>query len=168
MEQQEKSDMRQYLAFRLEGETFCVDVAQVREVLDRTDVTKVPQTPDYMLGVTNLRGSVVPVIDLRQRFGMEAVELTRDSCIVVMELQLEGEMTVIGTLVDAVEEVLDMGQDEIEPPPRLGSRVNVDFIRGVGKRGEEFVMILDIDRIFSSEEVKLFHSNKQETVAQAC
>lgn len=167
MEEKENIDFEQFLTFRLGGESFSIEVSQVREILDRTEVTRVPQTPAYMLGVINLRGSVVPVIDLRQRFGMEAVERTRDSCIIVMELNLEGEQTVIGALADAVEEVLDMSRDEIEPPPRLGSRVNVDFIRGVGKRGEEFVMILDIDKIFSSEEVELFHSTQQDSLAQA-
>ena len=167
MEEKESIDLQQFLTFRLGGESFSIEVSQVKEILDRTEVTKVPQTPGYMLGVINLRGSVVPVIDLRQRFGMEAVDRTRDSCIIVMELCLEGEQTVIGALADAVEEVLDMSSEDIQPPPRLGSRVNVDFIRGVGKRGEEFIMILDIDKIFSSEEVELFQSTQQSPVSDA-
>ncbi|MFO7982092.1 MAG: chemotaxis protein CheW [Desulfuromonadales bacterium] len=158
MNQDVQEDLSQFLTFRLNEESFGIDVSKVREVLDLIEITTVPQTPDYMLGVVNLRGNVVPVIDLRQRFGLPAAEQTRDSCIVVMEIQIEGEQIVIGALADAVEEVLDMSANDIEAAPRLGAHVNVDFIHGVGKRGEQFVMILDIDRIFASEEVELFQA----------
>ncbi|NIQ98119.1 MAG: chemotaxis protein CheW [Desulfuromonadales bacterium] len=158
MDRDEQKDLNQYLTFRLNSERFAIDVGQVREILDMTDMTRVPQTPDYMLGVINLRGNVVPVIDLRQRFGLPAAEQTRDSCIIVMEINIDGEQVVIGALADAVEEVLDMRTDDIEAAPRLGAQVNVDFIRGVGKRGEQFVMILEIDRIFATQEAELFRS----------
>lgn len=156
MNRSDQPMIRQYLTFRLAESSFSVDVGQVREILDHTEVTKVPQTPDYMLGVINLRGNVVPVIDLRLRFGLPAAERTRDSCIVVMEIRLDGELIVVGALADAVEEVLDLNREEIEPAPRLGKQVNVEFLQGVGKRGEQFVMILDIDRIFAADEVELF------------
>lgn len=167
MELTEDVSTKQYLTFRLGSESYSIDVHQVREVLDDTEVTRVPQTPDFMLGVINLRGSVVPVVDLRQRFGMAAAELTRDSCVIVMEIAIEGEKAVVGALVDAVEEVLDIHADAIEPPPRLGSRVNIEFLRGMGKRGEGFVMILDIDRIFSAEEVDFFHTAQDEATEVA-
>ncbi len=158
MTQEAQQELSQFLTFCLNEESFAVDVSRVREVLDLIEVTKVPQTPDYMLGVVNLRGNVVPVIDLRQRFGLPVAQTTRDSCIIVMEINIDGEQVVIGALADAVEEVLNMSADDIEASPRLGARVNVDFIRGVGKRGEQFVMILEIDRIFAAEEVELFRS----------
>jgi len=158
MNQIDQDNLTQFLTFRLGAESFAVDVAKVREVLDLNEITRVPQTPDYMLGVINLRGRVVPVIDLRLRFGLPSAEQTRDTCIIVMEIHLEAEMVVIGALVDAVEEVLDFAAAEIEAPPRLGAQVNVDFIRGVGKRGEQFVMILEIDRIFAIEETELFRT----------
>jgi len=146
---------QQYLTFRLGAETFAVDVQQVREILDQTKVTRVPQMPDYMLGVINLRGSVVPVIDLRQKFGLSAAEISRDTCIVVLEIDYDGESTIVGAMADAVSEVLDLNPEDIEPPPRLGSRLKTEFIRGMGKKGEQFLILLDIDRIFSSEELSL-------------
>lgn len=158
MEQNDQQELHQYLTFRLERESFAIDVAQVREVLDLTAITSVPRTPDFMLGVINLRGNVVPVIDLRLRFGLASAETTRESCIIVMEIRLEDETVVIGALADAVEEVLDMQAGDIEAAPRLGARVNVDFIKGVGKREEQFIMILDIDRIFAAEDAELFRS----------
>jgi len=147
----------QYLTFQLENETFGVDVHKVREVLDAISITRVPQTPDFMLGVINLRGSVVPVIDLRQRFGLAQAERTRDTCIVVLEVELDGELVVIGAQTDAVDEVLDIREEQIEPPPKLGTQINVDFILGMGKVNEEsFVMLLDIDKLFTAEEIELF------------
>lgn len=156
MDQDVQGDISQFLTFCLNRESFAIDVGQVREILDLTDITRVPQTPDYMLGVINLRGHVVPVIDLRLRFGLEAAERTRDTCIIVMEIQIDSEQVVVGAMVDAVEEVLDMAAADIEAAPRLGAQINVDFIRGVGKRAEQFVMILDIDRLFAVEEATLF------------
>ena len=140
---------QQFLTFRLGAETFAVDVLQVREILDLIAITRVPQMPGYMLGVINLRGSVVPVIDLRRKFGLPASEASRDNCIVVLEVDSAGEKTVVGAQADAVTEVLDLPQDAIEPPPRLGMRLKTEFIRGMGKKDEEFLIILDVDRIFS-------------------
>ena len=118
---------------------------QVREVLDAVPVTKVPRSPDFMLGVINLRGSVVPVVDMRLKFGMDSAEKSRDTCIVVMEIALEGETTVIGALADAVEEVLELTEAQIEPAPKLGTRLNTEFIRGMGKRDEQFIILLEVD-----------------------
>jgi purine-binding chemotaxis protein CheW len=144
---------RQYLTFRLGGEIFATDVSKVREVLDFTTITKIPRTPDFMSGVINLRGNVVPVVDLRLCFEMTRTEKTVNTCIVVMEMLVEGEPTIIGALADSVEEVIDLEPDQIQPAPKIGTQIRTDFIKGMGKRDSQFIMILDIDRIFSAEEL---------------
>jgi purine-binding chemotaxis protein CheW len=143
----------QYLTFVLDREVFALDIGKVREVLDYTTVTKVPQTPDFMRGVINLRGNVVPVVDMRLKFGISATENTVNTCIIIVEVTVDGETTVLGAMADSVQEVLDLEADQIEPPPRIGTRVRTDFIRGMGKRDDQFIMILDIDRIFSLDEL---------------
>jgi purine-binding chemotaxis protein CheW len=147
------SQSRQYLTFKLGNEVFGIDVAKVREVLDFTTITEIPRTPDFMSGVINLRGSVVPVVDLRLCFQMSKTERTRNTCIVVVEVMLEGEATVIGALADSVEEVIDLEPEQIQPAPRIGTQIRTDFIKGMGKRESQFIMILDIDRVFSTEEL---------------
>jgi len=147
------TETRQYLTFKLDHEVFALDVATVREVLDFTTVTKIPRTPEFMRGVINLRGSVVPVVDLRLAFGMTATEKTVNTCIVVVEICLEGETTIMGALADSVEEVIDLEPEQIQPAPRLGTSIKTDFIRGMGKRDSQFLMILDIDRVFSADEL---------------
>jgi purine-binding chemotaxis protein CheW len=147
------TETRQYLTFKLGNEIFSLDVAKVREVLDLTPITEIPRTPDFMSGVINLRGSVVPVVDLRLCFGMSKTENTRNTCIVVVEVQLESEPIVIGALADSVEEVLELEPDQIEPAPRIGTHISTDFILGMGKRDTQFIMILDIDRVFSAEDL---------------
>lgn len=147
------AETRQYLTFRLAQEIFAIDVAKVREVLDLTTITSIPRTPEFMSGVINLRGSVVPVVDLRLCFGMSKTENTRNTCIVVVEILLDNEPTVIGALADSVEEVIDLEPEQIQPAPHMGTQVRTDFIRGMGKRDAQFVMILDIDRVFSADEL---------------
>jgi purine-binding chemotaxis protein CheW len=144
----------QYLTFKLADEVFALDVAEVREILDFTTVTKVPRTPAFMRGVINLRGSVVPVMDLRLKFGMTATQQTVDSCIIVVEMTMEEDSVVIGVLADAVQEVIDLEPEQIEPPPRIGTKLNTEFILGMGKHGGGFMMILDIDRIFESADLE--------------
>jgi purine-binding chemotaxis protein CheW len=148
-------ESRQYLTFKLAQETFAVDVAKVREILDFVSITKVPQTPDFMRGVINLRGSVVPVVDMKLKFGMEPTEKTVNTCIIVLEVFLENETTIVGALADSVQEVVELDPSQIEPPPRLGMKLSIDFIKGMGKLNEEFVIILDVDRIFSLDETAL-------------
>lgn len=149
------SEVRPYLTFRLGEEVFALDVAAVREVLDYTTITKIPRTPDFMRGVINLRGSVVPVLDLRLVFRMAMTESTVNTCIIVVEVALENDHLVVGALADRVEEVVELEPANIQPAPRLGTGVNTEFIRGMGRRENEFVMILDIDRVFSSGELDL-------------
>ena len=143
----------QYLTFKLSDEIFAIDVSKVREILELTSITKVPQTPEFMRGVINLRGSVVPVIDLRLNFGMTCTEQTVNTCIIVVEVNLGGEIVVLGALADSVQEVVEMDPDKIEPAPHLGTKLNTDFIKGMGKIDNDFVMILDIDKVFASDDL---------------
>lgn len=147
-------DMQQYLTFDLEGETFGVDVLNVREVMDFTEVTKVPHSPDYMIGVINLRGSVVPVIDLKYKFAMGATGCSRETSIIVLEIPFGDELFSIGTVVDGVQEVLNLVEDQIEPAPRLGASLNTELIHGMGKVKERFVVLLDLTKLFNGEELQ--------------
>jgi purine-binding chemotaxis protein CheW len=151
MDEMEK-EIRQYLTFRLAQETFAVDVAKVREILDFVAITKVPQTPNFMRGVINLRGSVVPVVDMKLKFGMEPTEKTVNTCIIVLEVIIEGETTIVGALADSVQEVVELDPSQIEPPPRIGMKLSINFIKGMGKLNDNFVIILDTDKIFSFDE----------------
>lgn len=148
----------QYLTFTLADEVFALDVGKVREILEYSTVTKVPQVPDFMRGVINLRGSVVPVVDLRLKFGMAATEQTINTCIIVVEVQLDGDAVVLGALADSVQEVVDMEPDQIEPAPHIGTQLNAAFIKGMGKCDDKFVMILDIDRVFSNDIIDLVNN----------
>src|SRR5208283_3522812 len=147
------ADIRQYLTFQLGDEIFGLDVSNVREILEFTTVTKVPKTPEYMRGVINLRGSVVPVLDMRLKFGMSITEKTVNTCIIVVEVFFEDESTIIGALVDSVQEVLELEPDRIEPAPKIGTQLKTEFIKGMGKRDDHFIIILNIDKVFSSEEL---------------
>ena len=149
----EITDTRQYLTFKLADEVFAIEVSKVREVLDFTTITKIPRTPDFMSGVINLRGNVVPVVDLRLCFEMSKTEKTVNTCIVVVEMLIEGEPTIIGALADSVEEVIDLEPEHIQPAPKMGTQIRTEFIKGMGKRDAQFIMILDIDRVFSAEEL---------------
>jgi len=145
----------QYLTFKLGDEVFALDVIQVREVLDMSQITKVPRAPDFMRGVINVRGSVVPVVDMRMKFGLPKAKKTLDTRIVVMELSLDDENTVLGAIADSVHEVLELEPSQIERSPRIGTRWRTEFIRGIGKQDEQFIIILDIDRVFSTDELAL-------------
>ncbi len=151
----EIEEATQHLTFKLDGEVFAVDISKVREVLEYTTVTKVPQTPDFMKGVINLRGHVVPVVDLRLKFGMSEAEKTVNTCIIIVEVSVDKEITVLGALADSVQEVYDFEADQIEPAPKIGTRLNTEFIKGMGKQDEQFIMILDIDKVFSTDELAL-------------
>lgn len=147
------TEAAQYLTFKLSDEIFAVEVAKVREILEYINITKVPRTPESMRGVINVRGSVVPVLDLRLKFGMSVTERSINTCIIVLEMYFEGETTILGALADSVQEVIELEPDQIEPAPKIGTQLKTEFIKGIGKRDNEFIMILDIDRVFSSEEL---------------
>lgn len=160
------SKHHQYLTFRLGEEMFALDVSRVREVLDISTITKVPRSPDFMRGVINVRGSVVPVIDMRMKFEMPKAEQTVDTRIVVMEIALDGDLTTIGTLADAVHNVMDIAITNIEPPPKIGGKWNNEFIKGIGHHNEAFIIILNMDRIFSAQELAMVEkSQEKETPA---
>lgn len=147
------TETNQYLSFILEDEVFALDISKVREVLDYTAVSKVPRTADFMLGVINLRGSVVPVVDMRLKFGLSRTVKTVNTCIIIVEVEIDGETTILGALADSVQEVMDLAPDQIEPPPQIGTRLKTRFIKGMGKREGHFVIILDIDKVFSADEL---------------
>ncbi|MBT3226702.1 MAG: chemotaxis protein CheW [Deltaproteobacteria bacterium] len=167
MEAKELMETDQYLAFKLEDEIFAFDISKVREVLEFDTVTKVPQTPEMMKGVINLRGSVVPVIDMRIKFGMGATEKTVNTVIIIIEIDLDGESTMIGALVDSVNEVMDLDTEHIEPPPNIGTQLNTEFIKGMGKQNGEFIIILDIEQIFSSAELELVQQVSEQATSEA-
>ena len=147
------TETTQYLTFELEEEVFALEISKVREVLDFTTVARVPRTPEFMLGVINLRGSVAPVVDMRLKLGKTRTEKSVNTCIIIVEIEIDGETTILGALADSVQEVLDLDPDQIEPPPRIGTRLDTRFIKGMGKRESGFIIILDIDRVFSSDEL---------------
>lgn len=146
------TETAQYITFKLGDELFAINVAQVREVLELPQITKVPTAPDYMRGVVNVRGKGVPVVDLRLKFGLPKTEDTVSSRIVVMELDLDGEPTVVGGIADSVHEVIELEPGQINPPPRIAMRWRTELIKGMGRRGEQFIIILDINAVFSSDE----------------
>jgi purine-binding chemotaxis protein CheW len=146
-------EQSQYLSFFLAGEEFGIGILKVKEILEYGAVTRVPTTPPWIRGVINLRGSVVPVVDLAVKFGLAQSAVTRWSCIVIVETELEGESTVMGVVADAVSQVIDLTSADIEPPPAFGSRVRVEFLLGMGKLDQKFVLLLDIDKLLSTSEL---------------
>jgi len=159
------TEASQYLTFKLGEEVFALDISKVREVLDFTTITKVPKTPEFMLGVINLRGSVVPVVDMRIKFGMTPTETTVNTCIIIVEIDLDGEATILGALADSVQEVMELDPDQIEPPPRIGTRLKTKFIKGMGKRDGQFIIVLDIDKVFSTDELAIAQDVMEEMTA---
>jgi purine-binding chemotaxis protein CheW len=147
------SDTFQYMTFKLGDELFAINVSQVREVLEVLQITKVPTAPAYMRGVVNVRGQAIPVVDLRLRFGLPNIADTVTTRVIVMELNIDGETAIIGGLADSVHEVIELDSSNINPPPRIAMRWRTDFILGMGKRGDEFIIILDVNAVFSSEEL---------------
>jgi purine-binding chemotaxis protein CheW len=143
----------QYLTFTLDREVFALNIATVREVLEYTQITRIPRVPEFIRGVINLRGHAVPVIDMRLRFGLEATKETVNTCIIIVEVAMEGERVVFGALADSVREVVDLDEGTIEQAPNMGTAVNTEFIKGIGRIDAEFVMILEIDKVFSFEDL---------------
>lgn len=143
----------QYLTFSLGGEMFAIGILSVREIIEYGQVTEVPMTPPFIRGVINLRGAVVPVVDLAVRFNRTPGAITRRSCIVIVEVDTLKGRQEMGVVVDTVSEVLEISRADIELPPAFGAQVRIDFIQGMGKVGGVFVVILDVDRVLSVDEV---------------
>ncbi len=151
-----------YLTFALGAEEYGLEILKVREIIGHMDITAVPQTPDYVKGVINLRGQVIPVVDIRTLFGMEAKEITEETCIIVVEV-LRGSRTFnTGVVVDQVSEVLDIKGDSIEEAPQLGASVNTDFILGMGKVNDAVKILLDIDKVLDCSGLDKFEKNTDE------
>jgi len=149
----------QYLTFMLAREQFAIGILNIKEIIEYHGVTEVPMMPDCVRGVINLRGAVVPVMDLLARFGRPASEVTKRTCVVIVEVESGGERQVIGLVVDAVNEVLDIAASDIEPAPSFGARIRAEFIQGVGKVRGKFVLLLDVDRALSLDEIAALASD---------
>lgn len=150
----ETVDKLQLLSFVLGEDSFGTDISCIQEVLEYRKVTSVPRTPDFMLGVINLRGQVVPVVDLRQMFVMPVNPLTVDSCIIIVNIPIEGEDTPLGILADRVKEVVEFNKGELKEPPRIGNKVDSRFIAGMLQHEEEFIIMLRLERVFSDEQLQ--------------
>lgn len=155
----------QYLGFHVAGEEYGVGILRVKEILEYDTVTRVPNTPPSIRGVINLRGSVVPVVDLAVKLGLPESPITRRTCIVVVEVGTEGERAVLGVIADAVSQVIDLSPEDIDPPPAFGPRVHVDYLLGMGKSQKKLILLLDIDRVLSTEELIAASSETLEAAA---
>jgi len=147
------SQINSYLSFKLGDDEFAAHVSKVLNILEMIKITPVPRSPEYMKGVVNLRGAVLPIIDTRIKFGMTPTEYTQNTCIVVMDILMDKDTIQLGALVDSVVSVIEIENDQIQPPPSLGSKYKSEFILGVAKIEEHFIMILDMDKVFSSDEL---------------
>ena len=143
----------QYLTFVLSAEVFAMGILAIKEIIEYADLTTVPTTPEYVRGVINLRGAVVPVLDLSVRFGRQPSPVTKRTCIVIVEVEAAGERHDVGLVVDAVNAVLDIPAEDIEPPPSFGARVRIDYIQGMAKVNSKFVILLDVTRVLATEEL---------------
>ncbi len=160
-------DALQYLTFMLGGEMFAIGILAIKEIIEYGNLTEVPMMPDYIRGVINLRGSVVPVVDLSSRFGRKSTQITRRTCIVIIEVAGEQEKQVVGVVVDAVNEVLEIPQEEIEAPPAFGARIRTDFIRGMGKVNGRFVIILNVGNVLSLDDLALLEQTHAHVTSAA-
>ncbi len=163
MNQDNLSKINSYLSFKLGEEEFAAHVGKVLNILEMTKITEVPRAPEYMKGVINLRGTVLPVIDTRIKFGMTATEYTTNTCIIVLDIEMDGESVHVGALVDAVQAVLEIDKGAIMPPPSIGSKYKSDFIEGVANIDEKFIMILNMDAVFSADEITSMKDKTEET-----
>ena len=154
--QDAQSKAGKYLTFSLGPEEYGLEILKVREIIGYIDVTAVPQTPDYVVGVINLRGQVIPVIDLRTKFNMTCAEKTEETCIIVVEITQDDRNVSTGIVVDKVQEVLDITAEQIEDTPDFGASVNTDFILGMGKIGNAVKTLLDIDKVLGNDDVAAF------------
>jgi purine-binding chemotaxis protein CheW len=145
----------QYLTFKLSKDNFAIEILKVREVLDYKEPTAVPRSPEFLVGVINLRGNVVPVVDMRIILGMPQIAVSIESCIIIIEISIFDEAILVGALADSVQEVVDIIDSAIDPPPKIGTKLRTDFLRGIGKVGSQFVMILNMDKILSIKELEM-------------
>lgn len=147
------AEVRQYLTFRLGDESYAMDIAHVREILRFETITRVPSTPTFIRGVINLRGRVVPVVDLGLKLGLPPCGETRWTCIVIVETTIDGEATLMGVMTDAVSAVVELAASDIEPPPPFGTQLRLDHLLGLCRHGDGFAMLLDVERVLSASEL---------------
>lgn len=160
----EKIEINSYLSFKLGDEVYAANVSKVLNILEMTKITKVPKAPEYMKGVINLRGSVLPVVDTRIKFAMSPTEYTTNTCILVLEIEIDGESLHVGGLVDSVQEVLEIEKNQILPPPNIGNKFKSQFITGMYKlTDDQFIMILDMDKIFTIDDLLALKENTDGT-----
>ena len=166
MTETQKSE--QYLTFLLNKDSYAFNVLKIREVLELVKITRVPRTPKFMAGVINLRGRVVPVIDLRVKFDMEETGNTIDTTIIIVEVDYQEEIIIIGALVDSVKAVVRLEESQLEPPPKIGMNLDLNFIDAIGKKSNDFIIILNVDKIFSVKELSFLAEeiNKEEIKPQ--
>jgi len=157
----EQSELQSYLSFQLDGEIFAINVSKVLEILEMQAITHIPQSPDYMRGVLNLRGSVLPVIDMRLKFGLPSKKDDVHTSIVVLDIEIDQEKVHLGALVDGVEEVIEIETSKISAPPSLGLRYKSQFIEGLWKFEDKFILILNVDTVFSSDELVVIEQSKE-------
>ncbi len=154
----EGKKINQYLTFTVSEETYALNVLNVREVLEFSQLSKVPRMPDFMRGIINLRGSIVPVIDLKLKFSLGRTEKTIDTSIIVCEMIMEEETIVMGLLTDSVKEVIDLDENDIEPTPYVGAKIDTAFIHGMGKKDDKFLIILNMEKILTANELNMVSS----------
>jgi purine-binding chemotaxis protein CheW len=155
MSQPVGAPVTQYLSFSIAAEEYAIRILQTREIIEYESVTRVPGAPSWIKGVTNLRGSVLPVVDLAMKLGLPPTTVHRRSCIVVVEVAFQEEKLVMGVLVDAVGQVLELGPEEVEPPPAFGAPVQADYLVGMGRFGKKFILLLDMGRVLSSQDLRV-------------
>jgi purine-binding chemotaxis protein CheW len=157
----------QYLTFLTAGEEYAIAIVKVREIVEYETVTTVPNTPAWIRGVTNLRGKVVPVVDLAVKFGMPSAAISKFSCIIITEVIFEGENLTMGVLADSVSQVIELSANEIEQAPPFGTRVKTEFLLGMGSLGKKFCLILDIDKVLSADELLTVTESSEDEEASA-
>ena len=156
-------EVNQFLTFTIGEDVFALEITRVREVIDHIDITKVPRMPGHLRGVINLRGNILSVIDLAMVLGMQPIEKTEDKCIVIVEVKDDGNITRMGALADSVREVIHLDPDRIDPTPRVGMKLDPDFILGIGKRNDSFIIILDIDDVLSDDHLLQVEKTNEKT-----
>jgi purine-binding chemotaxis protein CheW len=162
--EKEAAVQQQFLTFLLAAEEYVINIQRVKESIEYTAITKVPKVPGWIRGVINLRGNVVPVVDLAARFGIEETPVSKTTCIVIVEVEQDTERTVMGVIADAVNQVIDLAPEDIEEPPTFGTRVRLEYLLGMGKLGKKFTLLLNVDRVLSTAELLTLSALQAATV----
>ena len=147
------TELTQYLTFEVAEEEYAIEITRVREILVYSSLTSVPRAPEFIAGVMNLRGSVVPVVDLRRKLGLPPTEITGTTCVVIVDIHSDGQTSHVGLLCDDVRQVMSLASDDVEPAPAFGTKIDLAFLRGMGDLGDHFALILDIDRLLTALEL---------------